>query len=274
MEIKEKNIPWLDEKHPNFFRWKRARDISIERGKFVRSIIEQVISCNDLTILDLGSGEGGTSEILSKNNYVISFDLSKERLRRQSGHEKKTLRLCGNASNLPFTKNSFDVIIIQDVIEHVSDRSNFPETLNHLLKQNGIVYLSTPNKFSVFNFLSDPHWGAPIVSVLSRKKINKYFLRHFRKTEVGRKDIAELISLNDLQKLFAGKFTIELFTKYSVQELFNGNKGIVWSNFHLRLIKVVSVLRLDKLLIKVANNKPGMINKLLTPTFYLILKKK
>ena len=167
-----------------------------------------------------------------------------------------------------------DIVILQDVIEHLPEKDNFPETIHHLLKDEGIVYLSTPNKFSIFNFLSDPHWGVPVISILSRKKIKKYFLRYFRKSEVTRKDIAELNSLNDLYKLFDEKFKLQLYTKYSVKELFNGNKGIVWSNFHLRLVRMITFFKLNKILIKITNDKPGLLNRFFTPTFYLILKKK
>lgn len=273
MEVTENQIPWLDKAHPNYYRWKRARDISIERGRFVKSILEQVTECNNLTILDLGSGEGGTSKVFSENNRVISFDINKEQLRRQSEPTNRIMKLCGSALDLPFYKNSFDLIILQDVIEHLSEKNNFSETIYHLLKNNGIIFLSTPNKLSIFNFLSDPHWGFPIISVLRREKIKKYFLRYFRKSEVDRKDIAELISLKELQSLFDGKFKLQLFTKYSVKELFTGNKGIVWSNFHKKLIKITSFLKLDKFIIKIANDKHGFLNRLFTPTFYLILKK-
>ncbi|MCG6960548.1 class I SAM-dependent methyltransferase [bacterium BMS3Abin03] len=274
MEVTENQLPWLDQRHPNFSRWKRAREISIERGKFVKSILGKVVDCNSLKILDLGSGEGGTSKVLAENNDVVSFDISKERLRRQSESTENLERLCGSALDLPFNKNSFDIVILQDVIEHLPEKDNFPETIHHLLKDEGIVYLSTPNKFSIFNFLSDPHWGVPVISILSRKKIKKYFLRYFRESEVTRKDIAELNSLNDLYKLFDEKFKLQLYTKYSVKELFNGNKGIVWSNFHLRLVRMITFFKLNKILIKITNDKPGLLNRFFTPTFYLILKKK
>ncbi len=83
MEVKEINPAWLDESHPNFKRWKRAREVSIERGKFVSSIINQQLDTKNLSVLDLGSGEGGTSKVFSENNFVVSFDLSLTRLKRQ-----------------------------------------------------------------------------------------------------------------------------------------------------------------------------------------------
>jgi predicted rRNA methylase YqxC with S4 and FtsJ domains len=79
------NPAWLDESHPNFDRWKRSRELSIERGKFVHSIINQKVNANNLSVLDLGSGEGGTSKVFSENNFVVSLDLNLIRLQRQLG---------------------------------------------------------------------------------------------------------------------------------------------------------------------------------------------
>ncbi|MBE0538727.1 MAG: class I SAM-dependent methyltransferase [Ignavibacterium sp.] len=296
MEVKDNSPVWLNKSHPNFIRWKRAREIAIERGKFVRSIVNQQYPVKNLTVLDLGSGEGGTSIVISENNFVISFDISLTRLKRQfssvipkeSSTEESATQyrdgflssiemtgtglVNGSALQLPFTNNSFDLIIIQDVIEHLTELNDFYTEVKRVLKTNGVIYLSTPNKLSVFNLISDPHFGLPLVSILKRQSIKKYFLKHFRKTDYNRNDIAQLFSLNALLNLFKTDFKISLHTKYSVKELFNGNKGIVWSNFHLKLITFCKSLKLDSLLIKIANDKIGFINRYFTPTFYMLLK--
>lgn len=287
MEVKELKPAWLDESHPNFNRWKRAREVSIERGKFVRSIINQQMYTKNLTVLDLGSGEGGTSKVFSDDNFVVSFDLSLIRLQRQfysvipkstkaddsSGlTEQKFVN--GSALQLPFANNSFDLIIIQDVIEHLTDETDFYFEVKRVLKSCGVIYLSTPNKLSVFNFISDPHFGLPIISLLKRESIKKYFLKYFRNEDYNRTDIAQLFSLKVLLNLFKNDFKITLYTKYSVKELFNGNKGIVWSDFHLKLITFIKLIKLDKVLIKIANDRIGVINNYLTPTFYMIIKGK
>jgi len=297
VEVKEINAAWLDESHPNFKRWKRAREVSIERGKFVSSIINQQLDTKDLSVLDLGSGEGGTSKVFSKNQIVVSFDLSLTRLKRQkvnvipkkssteesvniigsgflsSFEMTKPELVNGSALQLPFSNHSFNLIIIQDVIEHLTNTADLYSEVKRILKTNGNIYLSTPNKFSVFNFLSDPHFGLPVLSLLKRQSIKKYFLKQFRKDDYNRTDIAQLFSLNELINLFKKDFEIKLYTKFSVQELFNGNKGIVWSDFHLKLITFCKLIKLDWLLIKLANDKIGIINKYFTPTFYFVLKK-
>jgi 2-polyprenyl-3-methyl-5-hydroxy-6-metoxy-1,4-benzoquinol methylase len=270
MEVAEKQIPWLDEKHPNYDRWKRAREISIERGKFVWSVISKARECQNLKILDLGSGEGGTSKVLSENSDVTSFDINKVRLLRQKNSFSNFNILCGSSSSLPFKNNSFDLIILQDVLEHVNNREKLLNSIYNLLNDNGMIYLSTPNKFSLINIFADPHWGVPFVSLLKRESIRKYFLRYYRKSEINRQDIAELLSLKNICELFADKFEVQLFTKHSVNELFNGNKGIVWSNFHLKLLHILKKVKMDIVLTKIANNQIGFINRYFTPTFYIV----
>lgn len=274
MDITQEQIPWLNKDHPNYKKWKYARDISIDRGKFVKSVITNFSACKKLRILDLGSGEGGTSAVLSENNEVVSFDISKIRLQRYAGSGCKNAVICGDALFMPFKEKSFDIIILQDVIEHLNNLERVINNLNKILSDGGIIYLSTPNKYSFINFIADPHWGAPFVSLFKRQQTKKYFLKYFKKSEVNRKDIAELLSLKKILNLFYKFFNVHLFTSHSVNELFKGNKGILWSNFHLILLKIANGLKLNKIIIKIANDKTGFANKFITPTFYFVLVKK
>ncbi len=113
-----------------------------------------------------------------------------------------------------------------------------------------------------------------VVSILKRESVRKYFLNYFRKSEMNRKDIAELLSLKNIYELFGDKFEFQLFTIHSVNELFKGNKGIVWSDFHLKLLHILKKVKLDKAITKLANNRMGFINRFFTPTFYMVFKKK
>ncbi len=274
MEVRENfSAAWLDPTHPNYNRWKRSRELSIERGKFVKSVIAQYKQCERLSVLDLGSGEGGTAAVFSENNFVVSLDLSFLRLKRQSELKENKNLINSNALLLPFKNNSFDVIILQDVIEHVPDGFQLLNHLHKILKDNGKIYLSTPNRFSFVNLLSDPHWGLPLISLLKRGQI-KYFLRIFRKKDAGRKDTAELLSLKEFEKNISENFNFRINTKFAVDELLGGNKGLVWSGFHLKIISIVKFLKLPFLLKKIANDKSGFVNNFLTPTFYFILTKK
>lgn len=265
---------WLDKFHPNYHRWERARNLSVTRGRLVKTLLEKYQIIVGKNILDIGSGEGGTSLVFSENNFVVSVDLSFLRLQRQKANFQIKNSVNSNALFLPFSDASFDIIILQDVIEHLPDCERLLSEIKRVLKSTGIIYLSTPNKLSIINILSDPHWGLPLVAIFKREIIRNYILKYFRKSDMNRKDLAELISLNKILKMFSVEFEIQLQTKTVVENLFSDSSGIVWSNFHLSLIRTFKKISLHKFIIKIANDNFGMINKFLTPTFYLVMNRK
>ncbi len=274
MEIKKILEPWLDENHPNYMRWKRSREISLQRGKFVKIIVEEEIKTGGLTILDLGSGEGGTSVSFANDNKVVSFDISRTRLQRQHNYKTNFDKVLGSAHLLPFKEMCFDLIIMQDVIEHLTDARRVVKEISKILKPGGTIFLSTPNKYSFLNIFADPHWGFPFVALMNRKQQKKYFLAFFRKSEISRTDTAELFSIKNLRHLFKDNFNLELKTVTAVNELFKGNKGIIWSNFHLRLLVVIKILKIEKCILHLINNNDGILNRYFTPTFYFLLQNK
>jgi 2-polyprenyl-3-methyl-5-hydroxy-6-metoxy-1,4-benzoquinol methylase len=269
MEMME-SPSWLITDHPNYSRWKKGREISIDRGEFVKKLLSRFIECSSLNILELGSGEGGTALVFSKENKVISSDLSLLRLQRQS---IDIPRINADALCLPFKHLSFDLIIMQDVIEHIPFNKELLHDLIYYLKKDGLIFLSTPNRFSLLNIISDPHFSLPLISLLKREHIKNYFLPLVRKDDLHRNDIAELISLNEIKKM-AADYNIILNTKFTLSELLNGNNGIIWSDFHLKLIDLIKKMRLKNLLLGISNDNESFLNKFITPTFYLVLKKK
>jgi len=273
MEVGKEIQREYNPKHPNYERWQKARDLSNHRAIFVESILSTEVVINGLKILDIGAGEGNTSKLLAKKNFVVSLEPKPERIERivKTG---TLFPVIGDSLRLPFKVSYFDIIISQDVIEHLNINNRTIDDLTSLLKDNGFIYLSTPNKYSLINIISDPHWGMPIISLLNRNQIKRYFLKNFRKSDYQRDDIAELLSLKKIYDLFGQYYSIKILTKFSVSYLLDGGKGLVWSNFHLRLVKMVNFFGLKKTLMRIANDNPGIINKFFTPTFYIILKKK
>lgn len=273
MEVEKEIQREYNPAHPNYERWQKARDLSDERAKFVESVLSTELVTRGLKILDVGAGEGNTSRLFSQHNFVVSLEPKSERIRKIE-ITNSLQPVIAEGLKLPFQSSSFDLIILQDVIEHLNINKKFVDDLKHLLKENGIIYLSTPNRFSLFNIISDPHWGIPFLSLFKRDQIKKYFLKTFRKNDYQRDDIAGLLSLKDVFNLFSKNFSIKICTKFSVDYLLNGGKGMVWSNFHLRIVKTVNIIGIKKILMSIANDKPGMINRFFNPTFYFILKKK
>ena len=100
--------------------------------------------------LDIGCGGGLLSEPLSRlGAQMTGIDASNNNIEVARLHAKE-MNLKINYShcspeNLNF-KNEFDVILNMEVVEHVSDVDLFISNCSKLIKQNGIMFVSTINK--------------------------------------------------------------------------------------------------------------------------------
>lgn len=268
--MRREGTVWLNPTHPNYERWLRGRNAAGNRAQVVSKIVSAHKICKRLNILDLGSGEGGTSSLFADSNYVVSYDISFLRLKRQKEKYRTYKLINGDARFLPFGDSTFDLIILQDVIEHIENPYFLIEELSRVLNKDGILYLSTPNKFSILNIISDPHWGIPFLSLLKRNSVKKYFLRFFRRNDYSRDDAAELLSLQQLKKLFHA-YNMQLKTTEIVHILSEDPGGILWSSFHLFLYNAVRKSGSFLILKRMSNNRSGLMNNFFTPTFYIVL---
>lgn len=102
-------------------------------------------------VLDAACGEGYGSCLLAKEaDYVAGLDLDAETVARASrkyGSDKLIFRT-GTIEALPFEDSFFDAVVSYETIEHVEERVQirFLEEICRVLKQDGILIMSTPNK--------------------------------------------------------------------------------------------------------------------------------
>lgn len=111
-------------------------------------------------ILDFGCGPCDKTAILQFLGFHCSaYDDLKDDWHKLPGNREKILSFankCGidfkqtNAGMLPFDKNSFDMIMLHDVLEHLHDSPR--DLLNDLLdlaKPNGLLFVTVPNAVNI-----------------------------------------------------------------------------------------------------------------------------
>jgi SAM-dependent methyltransferase len=106
----------------------------------------------DLKILEIGSGLGYTTYALRKSGYdVLGYDISSKAV------QSATKDFGPYYSAVPFEKlkeqyiKGFDIIFLTEVIEHISEPVAFMESLLALLKVDGCIILTTPNRLTSSN---------------------------------------------------------------------------------------------------------------------------
>ena len=105
--------------------------------------------CADYSVLDAASGEGYGSNILAgKAACVTGLDLCEEAVKnanKKYGSEKLSY-VHGSALEMPFADKSFDRVVSFETIEHLPDHRKFLSEIRRVLKDDGILILSSPNK--------------------------------------------------------------------------------------------------------------------------------
>jgi lipopolysaccharide biosynthesis protein/ubiquinone/menaquinone biosynthesis C-methylase UbiE len=102
-------------------------------------------------VLDIASGEGFGSEILSRRaRSVVGVDISPEAVAHASAHYvRENLRfLQGSATEIPLPDHSIDVIVSFETIEHLVEHDAMMSELKRVLRADGCLIISSPNKLT------------------------------------------------------------------------------------------------------------------------------
>ena len=110
-----------------------------------------------LEILDVGCGDGVISgPIVKMGNYVTSVELpTVAALAQRCG---VTSVVAGDAEQLAFASNSFDIIIASEVLEHLWKPQNFLDEAHRVLRREGYLIIETPEGKESLNYDSHRHY--------------------------------------------------------------------------------------------------------------------
>lgn len=86
-------------------------------------------------VLNLGSGIGDFDKFISKDTHVVNFDID---------FSKPNLNIVGDAHDLPFKNESFDIVYSISVLEHVRKPWVVSDEINRILKLGGHIVLDVP----------------------------------------------------------------------------------------------------------------------------------
>ena len=115
------------------------------RGAQVSKELVESISLNNLKVLDVGCGLGGPARMIADkfNCEVSGIDMCSEYIRTAGGLSElvglgnKTHFVQGDALNLPYENESFDVVWTQHVQMNIEDKKQFYSEINRVLKTGG-----------------------------------------------------------------------------------------------------------------------------------------
>jgi ubiquinone/menaquinone biosynthesis C-methylase UbiE len=101
-------------------------------------------------VLDLACGEGYGSALLARHaDSVTGIDVSRQAIdhaQRAYGKLRNARFALGSATAIPAPDASFDVAISFETLEHIHEQEEFLAELQRVLKPDGVLIISCPNK--------------------------------------------------------------------------------------------------------------------------------
>ena len=107
--------------------------------------------CKNKRVLDIGCFIGyGETPIYPQANEIIAIDSDSNAIKfaRKNRKFQNVKFKDVDARKLPFSNETFDIIIASQVIEHIhpDEVSNFLEEVKRVLKKEGLFFIVTPNR--------------------------------------------------------------------------------------------------------------------------------
>lgn len=128
---------------------------------------------DQLTLLDVGSSSGIIDDYLASHcKHVTGVDIDAEAMafsQKEFGKDNLVFEQ-GDAMNLCFDGDTFDLVVCSQVYEHVPDAALMFAEIYRVLKPGGACYFSGNNRF----MWMEPHYHLPLLSVMPR-----YFAHYY-----------------------------------------------------------------------------------------------
>jgi 2-polyprenyl-3-methyl-5-hydroxy-6-metoxy-1,4-benzoquinol methylase/Tfp pilus assembly protein PilF len=162
--------------------WRNYANREIQRGRLIARHVRQHIPLSGRRMLDVGCGYGGTLVCFAEQGCdVVGVEIDPERARVgkkrladigiQADYRLEDICAPGVAESL----GAFDVIVVQDVLEHVMDPALTIRTLSSLLRKDGVIYVVVGNKYSPDQLLADHHYAQAGMTILARPQAMEYY---------------------------------------------------------------------------------------------------
>jgi 2-polyprenyl-3-methyl-5-hydroxy-6-metoxy-1,4-benzoquinol methylase len=179
----------------------------------------QFYSRKGMRVLDYGCG-AGYSLVEMTELGIECYGIEADPNVKEIG-EKLSLALhVGTLDDFPFKHIKFDLIILNQVLEHIANPEALILELKSLLTHDGSIVISVPNANSIYSKLFKSMW------------INwhiPYHIHHFNKIS-----LAKLIEICDLKIVKAITVTPNLWTKLQLRSLqyipILGKKNQMWTD--------------------------------------------
>jgi 2-polyprenyl-3-methyl-5-hydroxy-6-metoxy-1,4-benzoquinol methylase len=181
-------------------------------------LIGSVFDNNDtFKLLDTGCGKGYITNQIHKifpKSEISAMDYSVSAIDYAFNNFSGIDFVVADAYNLPYTTGYFDVVVCNNIWEHVPDPLHMLKAIKRVLRQDGHLIISTPSRYRLGN----------ILRILTRKPVR--FVSKMHVTEYSVSQVTEQLKFGGFEtikiyseKNYKPKNSIERFLVYGIIKL-------------------------------------------------------
>lgn len=164
--------------------WKDLKPFGNYKMQRVIEILKQL---NTITkkvknpkILDFGCGDGRSVPVWGLLGEAHGFDLSEDAMKVASLNFPTFNFKFGDACNSDYANGFYDIVISQEVIEHIIDQEKYISECHKLLKKDGFLILTTPNKFYFDRLKGGNYSKQPIENIIDANQLKLFVSKQFK----------------------------------------------------------------------------------------------
>jgi ubiquinone/menaquinone biosynthesis C-methylase UbiE len=229
--------------HPLYGQSKRYNLDAEKRGERIAALLCLPRDIAGKKLLDIGCGTGGISVAFARKHasvfslepndtHPLLMDLTMARA-KEAGVSLNPVIARGE--EIPFAEHSFDIIILNDVLEHAQAPGAVMREAARMLRADGLMYISTPNKYSFAQILREGHSGLFGVTLLP-PKMAAFYTTRIRKVR-GTYSVNKIHSYGAVQKYLNDlKLNFVLLNRYRPARHFHTNHPDCPKSYRNRLL--------------------------------------
>jgi len=123
-------------------------DWCLRRGAAIVGLVRS-LAIEQPKILDFGCGTGWLTEWLAEFGDATGIDLADHIIAEAKLRWDRINFIAGDLFQVPLPSAYYDIVVSQEVIAHVPDQVGYLDRVAEVLKPNGYLIITTPNKFVI-----------------------------------------------------------------------------------------------------------------------------
>lgn len=156
----------------------------IERAKWIMDVLLRLrkkLGNSDARLLDLGCGDGRLAPMWQAVMGAEAYGLELSPQAVQTAQQMfPFLRYTqGDAVNTGYDDSYFDIVVCQEVLEHIEEQNRLVNECNRIIKDGGYLVLTTPNKYYFDRRKGGNYSQQPIENIIDRDTLYNLLSPHF-----------------------------------------------------------------------------------------------